>query len=44
MIVEEGEHKMLDGSVIVAGKTKVGGKWKGIDYGTKFTKTPAVFT
>jgi hypothetical protein len=43
MIVEEGEHRLLDGTMIQAGRTKVSGKWRGINFGSNFKKTPAVF-
>jgi len=43
MIVEEGTHKLLDGTMIQAGRTKVAGRWTSVKFDADFRQSPAVF-
>jgi hypothetical protein len=43
MIVEEGTHKLLDRTMIQAGKTKAAGRWTSVKFDADFRQSPAVF-
>jgi hypothetical protein len=44
MVVEEGTHKLKDGTMIQAGKTKAAGRWTRVKLDSGFRQKPAVFT